>query len=299
MLSLDGNDASCLNLNQVSQPKILGIVPLLFDQKQSFNFVNLDPTVNKEHPWLALDKPLAPGIIPAYADETDITWGLRKKVGDTLLYTDEKGKLLKVKLIGGLENSVFQGNILVSAELFRQYFPSVGGSKVMLIDGEFINRTKISERMEYLLQDYGMVVTPASEKLAQFNSVENTYLTVFMMLGGLGIIIGTIGLGIVLLRNLAERKQEIAIYQAFGFNHRFIMKLVLTENLFILLAGIGIGIAAAFVGILPSFFSPAYRLPGAFLLAIILLILLSGFLWIYFPVKSSLNKNLVEGLRKE
>ncbi len=299
MLRLDGNDASCLNLNQVSQPQILGMYPEYFDQQQSFSFLKLDPAVDVQHPWLALTKELAPGVIPGYADQTVIQWGIQKKVGDTLHYTDESGKILKIKIIGGLDNSIFQGNILVSAELFRQYFPSTAGSKVMLIDGDFQHRSAISEQLEYLFQDYGMVVTPASERLAEFNSVENTYLSVFMMLGGLGILIGTIGLGIVLLRNLAERKQEIAIYQAIGFKNRFILKLIFTENLIILLAGMGIGLVAAFVGILPSFFSPAFQLPAVFIIIILLLIFFSGCLWIYFPTKSFLNKKLLQGLRKE
>ncbi len=299
MLSLDGDDASCLNLNQVSQPKILGINPWLFDQQQSFSFAQLDASIVGEHPWLALDEPLAPGIIPAFADQTVITWGLQKKIGDTLLYTDESGKLLKIKIIGGLASSVFQGHLLISAELFRQYFPSVGGSKIMLVKGDFAKRTGISERMEYLFQDYGMVVTPASERLAEFNSVTNTYLSVFMMLGGLGIIIGTIGLGIVLLRNLDERKSEIALYQGIGFSRGYILKLIFTENLFILLTGVGLGVIAAFTSILPSFFSPAFQLPKTFILVIIILILLNGFAWIYFPVKSALSKNLSAELRKE
>jgi putative ABC transport system permease protein len=298
-LSLDGNDASCLNLNQVSQPKMLGVNPELFDKRQSFTFVNLDKSVDEQHPWAVLNRQLAPGIIPAFADQTVITWGLRKKVGDTLLFTDESGKILKVKLMGGLDNSVFQGNILVSADLFRQYFPSVSGSKVMLVDGELAQSSEITERLEYLFQDYGMVVTAASERLSQFNSVENTYLTVFMMLGGLGMIIGTVGLGIVLLRNLQERKQEIALYQALGFKRNYILKLVLTENLFILFFGIGIGVISAFAGILPSFFSQAFQLPATFLVVILLLILLSGFAWIYFPVKSALKENLIKQLRKE
>jgi len=299
MLSLDGNDASCLNLNQVQQPKILGIAPQLFDQKQSFRFASLDPSISEQHPWLILNTPLGPGIIPAYADLTVITWGLRKKVGDTLLYTDESGKLLKVKIMGGLENSIFQGNILVSAELFRQYFPSVGGSKVMLIDGGFAQRTAILELLEYLFQDFGMVVTPASGRLAEFNSVTNTYLSVFMLLSGLGIIIGTIGLGIVLLRNLEERKREIALYLALGFKHNYILKLIIAENLFILLAGIGIGLIAAFAGILPSFLSPAFQLPATFLILILLLIVFSGMAWIYFPARATMHKNLVQALRKE
>jgi putative ABC transport system permease protein len=299
MLRLEGNDASCLNLNQVSEPVMLGVNPAYFDQNRSFSFVKLDPSVNEKHPWLSLNKQLASGVIPGFADQTVIQWGLRKKIGDTLLYKDENGRTLKVKLMGGLDNSVFQGNVLISAELFRQYFPSIGGSKLMLVDGEFKKRSEISERLTYLFQDYGMMVTPASERLAQFNSVENTYLSVFMMLGGLGIIIGTIGLGIVLLRNLIERKQEIDLYLALGFNKTYILKLLYAENLFILIIGIGIGIFAAFAGILPSFLSPAFQLPTDFLLVILLIILINGFAWIYFPIKSSLRKNHLQSLRNE
>ncbi len=299
MLRLDGNDASCLNLNQVSQPVILGIDPAYFDQKQSFSILKLDQYSNVQHPWLTLNTELAPGVVPGFADQTVIQWGLHKNIGDTLIYRDESGKLLKIKIMGGLDNSIFQGNILVSADLFRQYFPSVGGSRAMLIDGPFAQRSIISNRLEYLFQDFGMVVTPASERLAQFNSVENTYLSVFMLLGGLGMIIGTIGLGIVLLRNLTDRKHEIALYQAIGFKQRYILKLILVENLFILLSGTGIGVVAAFAGILPSFFSQAFHFPGSFVLLILLLVVLNGLAWIFFPIKSSLSKNMVEALRNE
>jgi len=299
MLSIDGNDASCLNLNQVSQPKILGIAPQFFDQKQAFQFVTLDKSISDKHPWLALEKPLAPGIIPAFADQSVITWGLRKKVGDTLLYTDENGKILKVKIIGGLDNSVFQGNVLISAELLRHYFPSTGGSKVMLIDDEFAKRTAISERMEYLFQDYGMVVTPASEKLAQFNSVENTYLSVFMLLGGLGVLLGTFGLGIIVLRNIRDRQAEISLLLAIGLRRKFVLHLLESEYLVTLLSGIFIGTLAAGIGILPTIILRPASLPLGFLAVILSAIVLNGFLWIFFPVKIALNKSLIQSLRAE
>jgi ABC-type antimicrobial peptide transport system permease subunit len=238
-------------------------------------------------------------VIPGFADQNVIQWGLRKNIDDILLYHDESGKTLKVKLMGGLDNSIFQGNILVSETLFRKYFPSVGSSGVMLIDGAFEEQSKISNRLEYLFQDFGMQTTPASERLAQFNSVENTYLSVFMLLGGLGLIIGTFGLGIVLLRDLTDRKREIALYQAIGFKQPYILKLIVYEYLFIMLAGVGIGIISAFAGILPSFFSPAFHLPGTFIILLILIELFNGLIWIYFPVKSALSKNLVEVLREE
>ncbi len=299
MLRLDGNDASCLNLNQVSQPVLLGIPPGILDQKKSFSFLKLDPAANALHPWLTLNKPLAPGVIPGFADQTVIQWGLHKKIGDTLLYTDESGRILKVKLMGGLDNSVFQGNVLISEELFRQYFPSVSGSNLMMIDGDFTHRSAISDWLEYLFQDYGMVITPASERLAQFNSVENTYLSVFMLLGGLGVILGTFGLGIVVLRNIRDRQAEIALYLAIGFKKTFIFRLLVAEYAFILISGIFIGTVAAFTGLLPSLIQASTQVPWNFIIIILFIILTSGMLWIFFPIKNALKNNLVQTLRTE
>jgi len=299
MQHLDGDDASCLNLNQVTQPVILAIDPVLFDHLRCFTFTILDESVDQKRPWKTLDKAPADNVIPAYADQTVITWGLRKAVGDTLVYHDETGALLKVVLKGGLDNSIFQGNILVSDSLFRLHFPSSPGSKYMLIDGPFENRDKIGERLETLFRNYGLMLTPAPERLAAFNAVENTYLSVFMFLGGLGIILGTVGLGIVLLRNVYERRTEIALYLALGFTRKTVRKMLMAEYLFLLLAGVITGLIPALAGILPSLVSPSFRASGLFLVLIILTILANGFLWIYFLVKKAVMMDLQMALKEE
>lgn len=299
MPSVDGNDASCLNLNQVLQPTILGIDAELFDSRQAFSFEQTDKSVSAQHPWLTLDEAFADDLIPAFADQTVITWGIQKKVGDTLLYTSESGKPLKIKLMGGLAGSVFQGHLLISARHLQKHFPSVAGSKTMLIDGSFSNQSAVSETLEYLFQDFGMVITPASQRLAEFNSVTNTYLSVFMLLSALGIIIGTIGLGIVLLRNVAERKTELALYQSLGFTKNLVFRIIFTENLIILFAGIAIGSVSAFAGIIPSLVSPAFHLPAATILVLLGIISANGIFWIYFPLRKALQRNPVGGLRNE
>ena len=55
-------------------------------------------------------------------------------VSDTIAYTDERGKEVKLILVGGLRNSIFQGNILISEKSFLERFPSTSGSRVLLID---------------------------------------------------------------------------------------------------------------------------------------------------------------------
>jgi putative ABC transport system permease protein len=296
---LNGDDASCLNLNRVSQPALLGVDASGFDKISAFSFNTLDSSLNPDHPWKILDHPLSDHVIPGFADQTVIKWGLGKSVGDTLVYTDESGRSLNIKLMGGLENSIFQGNILISDSLFRTYFPSTAGSKVMLVDAPYMKRETISNELEQIFRDFGMVLTSASRRLDEFNSVQNTYLSVFMLLGGLGVMIGTFGLGFLLIRNLMDRQQELATYLALGFRKSYIIRLMVTEHLLILVTGMGIGVIAGMAVISPLLFSHSSQVPVAFLAVILGLIFLTGFLWIIFPVRAAMKKNLIVVLKKE
>ncbi len=169
----------------------------------------------------------------------------------------------------------------------------------MLIDGPVNQQDTIAERLETLLRDFGLMATPASKRLASFNAVTNTYLSVFMLLGGLGIIIGTIGLGIALLRNISQRKQELALYSVLGFQKQFVFKLILAEHSLILFAGIFLGLVASLPVILPLIISPVSSVPWLFILAILLLVFMNGFLWIYFAAKTTIKQNPLQGLREE
>ena len=296
---VSGDDASCLNLNQVSTPGILGVPASLFDRQKAFSFISTDPSADKDHPWRTLATRLGPNTIPGFADQTVITWGLRKSVGDTLVYRDESGGLLYIKLMGGLDNSIFQGHLLVSDSLLRIFFPSAGASRQMLVDAPTAMRDTITQRLESLMRDQGLSLTPAAARLASFNAVENTYLTVFMMLGGLGMLIGTVGLGIVLLRNIRQRRQELALYLALGFRPDFIRRCILAEHFVILISALLLGMVSSLTGILPSLLTPEYSAPAGFISVILLLLGINGFLWIWFPARSALKKDILPGLRDE
>lgn len=296
---LEGDDASCLNLNQAQRPSLLGVNPALFDSKHAFSFTGLLPSISKEHPWKELEKRYTDSVFPAFADQTVIQYGLKKKIGDTLVYINEKGRKCRLVLAGGLNNSIFQGYLLISEETFRDQFPSAGGSKVILTDAPAAKQKLISDILDQSLIDYGAEVTSTSQRLATFNSVENTYLSVFMALSGLGLLIGTIGLGIVLLRNINERKQELALLLSLGYTRKLLFRMVYLENLILLSAGIIIGFISAIVGILPSLLSPSFNIEGGFLVVILALIVVSGTLWIYFPLKIVLKKALIPSLRSE
>jgi hypothetical protein len=293
---VQGNDASCLNLNQAARPLLRGIPVNLFNHRQSFSFVNLEHGINKEHPWKALNQVTHQGCINGFADQTVITWGLRMKIGDTLRYRDENGRTLNIRLAGGLANSVFQGSILISDSLLRIHFPSAARVRNLLVDLPDGGDETVIRILEERLRDQGVVITPAAERLAMFEAVENTYLDVFLMLGGLGLIIGTAGLAVMVMRSLRDRRRELALYAALGFSSGLIYRLLAGEFLFILLAGIISGTIAALTGTLPSVMggNPVNLIFPAVLIAIVLI---NGLVWIHFPVRRTIKFLVKNGIR--
>jgi hypothetical protein len=281
-----GDDASCLNLNQVAVPGLLGVPSALFGQRRSFTFVNLVAGIDPEHPWKALETIDSPDCINGYADQTVITWGLRKKVGDTLRYTDEQGRILNIRLVGGIANSVFQGKILVSDTLLRSFFPSTTKVINTLIDLPKEDTEVVVQALESRLRDQGVVVTTTSAMLATFGAVENTYLDVFIMLGGFGLLIGTAGLAAMILRSLRDRKKELRLYWSLGFPKKLTYRMLAAEFLLILLSGTFIGVIAALVGTMPSWIRTGIP---ALPLIIIGAVMIHGMLWIHLMVKKTLR----------
>lgn len=296
---LEGDDASCLNLNQAQHPKILAVNPAEFDSTGAFSFAGLLNRSYREHPWRQLEIPGDDSTFPAFVDQTVLQYSLKKKLGDTLRYINESGKTIGFVLAGSLDNSVFQGNILVSDKVFRKQFPSSAGSRVMLAEVPEDMEAGTAEMLARSLTDYGIDITSTRERLATFNSVENTYLSVFMALSGLGFIIGTIGLGIILLQNIHERRQELALMMSLGFGRKRIFRIIFLENIFLLFSGICLGWISALVGIMPSLVSPVFDFRGSSVLLLTAGILISGLLWIYFPLRSVLQRPLLKSLRND
>src|SRR5438034_8351483 len=91
------------------------------------------------------------------------------------------------------------------------------------------------------------------------------YLSTFQALGGMGLLLGTLGLAVVLLRSVWERRGELALLRALGYRRATLAWLVLAENSFLLLVGLAVGTAAALLSILPQLVSGAGSVPWAHL----------------------------------
>jgi ABC-type antimicrobial peptide transport system permease subunit len=158
---------------------------------------------------------------------------------------------------------------------------------------------QVQSTLARALQDYGVQLTPAARRLAEFNAVQNTYLNTFQVLGGLGLLLGSLGLGVVVLRNVLERRGELALLLAVGFRRRGLRWLVLSEHGALLCLGLIVGILAAFVAVLPSLLTAGKEFPLRSLGLTLAAVLASGALWTWAATQLALRGNLLNALRNE
>ncbi len=300
----DGDDASCLNLNRAQKPRLLGVKPEALAGR--FTFAGKVDGVLEKAPWEALKRgefypihgqPLAENEVAAIGDAASIQWALGKKLGETIEFTDERGRSFKVRLLAALAGSVLQGSLLIDEAEFARRFPSEAGYRMFLVDAPSNRAADASEALTRALSDVGLELTPATRRLAELNAVQNTYLSTFQVLGGLGLLLGSVGLGVVVLRNVLERRGELALLRAVGFRTRALRRLVVSEHAALLLLGLAAGVGAALVAVLPAWFKPGAQPPPLSLWLTLGAVLASGLVWTWLAAVVSLRGDLLEALR--
>ena len=272
-----GDDTSCLNLYVPERPRILGATDAMIE-RGGFRFTATlaETPEERANPWLLLRRDFGPGVTPVFGDANTVQWILHRGLGEDLAVTDEQGAEARLRFVGLLEGSLFQSELVMAEPRFLKLFPSRGGYAFFLIEAPAGRGRQVSQTLAEALGDYGFNVTPTAERLASFAVVENTYLATFQMLGGLGLVLGTLGLGAILLRNVLERRGELALLRALGFPQRALAALVLAENGFLLLTGLFCGAACALLAVAPHLAAHPGELPWGQLAAMLALVAAAG-----------------------
>jgi len=296
---LPGDDTSCLNLYRPQMPQILAVPPEVIE-RQAFRFVRtLEPVPEGASPWSLLERSFPDGAIPVIGDDASMQYILKLPLGGDLERTDQRGARIKLRLVATLGTSIFQRELLMAEAPFLDHFPDQEGFSSFLIDAPEAAIPAVSEALEAGLAPYGLDAVTTRDRLATFSAVQNTYLSTFRTLGGLGLLLGTLGLAVVLLRNVVERRGELAAMRAFGFSRRWLTKLVVVENALLLVAGLGLGALAALVTVLPQLLAAGAHVPLAALSWTLGIILILGLLTCWTMAAGALRAPLIEALKVE
>ncbi|MEC8251825.1 MAG: FtsX-like permease family protein, partial [Planctomycetota bacterium] len=293
-----GDDASCLNLATAQNPQLVGVVADRLASRGAFRFTRTVDGPGKGDGWSLLDRDLGPDVVPAVGDGGSVAWALHKKVGDALRYRDEQGRDFEVRIVGTVADSILQGNLLIGDQHMRARFPSASGFRMFLVDAPSARRDAVRADLSDALSDIGLELTPTEERLAAFQTIQNTYLSIFQLLGGLGLLLGTAGLGVVVLRNTLERRGELATAHALGFADRAVQRMVWIEHALLLGAGLVAGVLAAGVAMIPSWSEGRVTSVSASALLVGALAV-SGAFWVWAAGRLALRGGLLERLRAD
>ncbi len=291
-----GDDVSCLNMQQPARPRVLGAPPELV-ARGGFTFTKLLDGKKTGNPWSLLDADLGEGVVPAFADAASAQWILKVGLGEDVELPSLAGGKVKLRLVGLLSDSIFASELLISDGQFRKHFGADSGHQYFLIDTTHADA--VAKALRAGLGDMGFDVMRTADVLAQFAAVQNTYLSTFRTLGGLGLLLGTLGIVTVLLRSVVERRAELAMLSALGFRKGQLIGIMVVENGILLLCGLAAGTVSALIAVAPHLMSALAGVAWPPLVATLLACMAVGIVSCAAAAVAALRGDLIPALRSE
>ncbi len=284
-----GEDASCLNLYQPHRPRLLG-VPQRLVERGGFRFKESEAhsAATRSNPWHLLNETATDGAIPVFGEANTVQWILHKGLGQEIEVPDERGQAVRLRIVGLLQDSVFQSELLLSEANFLKLYPRQEGYGFFLIDAPPERAGAVRSVLETELA-----------RLQAYLTVENTYLSTFQALGGLGLLLGALGLAIVLMRSVWERRGELALLRALGYRQTALGWLMLAENGFLLILGLGVGALSALLAVAPHLIAGSGEVPVVRLLGLLVGVLIVGLTAGAAAVAATVRAPLLAALRRE
>ncbi len=184
--------------------------------------------------------------------------------------------------------------------------PSVDFFTVRLNPG--VNSKVMADSIESSLVTYGVQAESYSEILKEASRINNGILTLiegFMMLG---LVVGIAALGVIAFRSVVERRQQIGMLRAIGFQRSMVAASILIESSMITVLGV---VSGAVLGLLlaqklvtSDYFvgtsgSVNFAVPWLDVALVILLSLAASLLLAYIPARQAARVPIAEALRYE
>ena len=219
------------------------------------------------------------------------------------------GNEQRLRVIGVLEQTAFyagggvitsQGtlNDLLGADQPPQSF------MFRLSDG--VDAATTAKALEARFLEHGMQAEVMAEEIREGTSASlmiNNLLQGFM---GLGLVVGIAALGVIAARSVVERRQQIGMLRALGFQKGMVQLSFLLESSFVALLGIAIGIALGaglsvqIIDTMADFFEGIqYRVPWLNIVVVFIIAYGASLLTTYLPARQAANVYPAEALRYE
>jgi putative ABC transport system permease protein len=295
-----GEDGSCLNLYKPTSPRIVAPArPFVDAGGFRFSASMAESDAERQNPWRLLDRTFADGAVPVIGDANSLQYVLHVAVGEDFLLPGPGGQPVLLRVVAALSDSLFQSELVIAEAQFLRLFPRLEGYRFFTIRAPEGRNTDVATALEDGLADYGFDAQSTAARLATYHRVENTYLSTFQALGGLGLLLGTLGLGAILLRNVLERRRELALLQAVGYEGRTLALMVVAESVVLMATGIGTGALSAVVAVAPALAARATSLPIGSTAAVLMGVFAAGLISSLIATRAAAASPLLASLKAD
>ena len=220
----------------------------------------------------------------------------------------ESGKTRNLRVIGVLEDTAFFAPGVTSS---RRTVDDIAGSPVPAQSYQFrlkegVDPATAAKDLEKAFAENGLQAVAIEKEIEDGSTSQGLFNNLLMGFMGLGLLVGIAALGVIAARSVVERRQQIGMLRALGFQRGQVRLAFLIESSFVALLGIGLGVAlgaALSVGIVDSFAEQIsgirYTVPWGTLGVIVGLSYVASLLTTFLPARQASKVYPAEALRYE
>jgi putative ABC transport system permease protein len=220
----------------------------------------------------------------------------------------QSGRTRNLHVIGVLEDTAFFAPGVTSS---RATVDDLAGSPLpaqsyqfRLADG--VHSAAVAKDLEKAFAQNGLQAVAIKKEIEDGSASQGLFNNLLMGFMGLGLLVGIAALGVIAARSVVERRQQIGMLRALGFQRGQVRLAFLIESSFVALLGIGLGVAlgaALSVGIVDSFAEQIsgirYTVPWSTLGVIVGLAYFASLLTTFLPASQASRVYPAEALRYE
>lgn len=193
-------------------------------------------------------------MVDLYYGATGGPPGALVEPGDRLSVTDPRTGLVSTRIVAGTmrDGTAFYGvnagefrwPVVMSTDSVRQAFGSaatVNSFLLRTVDG--VDRAQLARRLQGEFLANGLVVTDVPDDVRSTYSANTQMFRLMQGYLALGLLVAIIGLGVVMVRSVRERRRTIGVLRALGFRARTIRRSFLAESALVAVEGVVVGVA--------------------------------------------------------
>jgi putative ABC transport system permease protein len=238
-----------------------------------------------------------------YADDEKLPDDLYLRVEDP-----DSGKAKDLHVIGVLESSAsFAGQVVTSQKTLEEIAGGPVPPQAYYFDLRAgADAAATADALEKGFADSGLQTEVTAEVIRDSDATRRIVFLLLRGFMGLGLVVGICALGVIAARSVVERRQQIGMMRALGFQRGQVRLAFLIESSFIALLGLGAGVALGigFSGTLidnirEGFPGMEYRVPWSALVLVVVVGYAASLLTTYLPARRASRVYPAEALRYE